>query len=512
MRLWPIAMLAAFLSGGAAATAQTGPCDRLAGLKIEDVNLLSATEVAAADGLPAYCRVLGYVRPAVNFEVRMPAGGWNGKFYMAGCGGFCGRLDSDRAGFANAANYGLKRNYAVASTDAGHWGQSVLDGRWAHDNRQAEVDWGHRAVHVTAATAKQLIAAYYGRPQAKSYFAGCSTGGRQANMAASRYPEDFDGIISGAPALDYPGLVGTLFAWLVQANTGPDGKDILSPAEVGLVREAVYAACDAKDGLEDGLISDPRACDFDPAALQCKAGQAAETCLGEAEVATLRKWYAGPTDSAGRQLYPGGIPRGSEPYWWLWLTGDGKGGGRLIPGFNRDFLAFMAFRDDPGEGFTAHDFDFDADPAKLAFMQAIYNSDTPDLDRFRERGGRMIMFHGWADAIVTPFKTVEYYEAVEQRVGNRAATQNFLRLFMVPGMDHCGLLKGPGIDQNGFDPLTALENWVEKGTAPDTLASRQTDKDGRVVWARPLCPWPKTARHDGVGVASLGSSFACADP
>jgi pimeloyl-ACP methyl ester carboxylesterase len=188
-------------------------CASLARLKIENVNLLSSAEVPATGDLPAYCRVLGYVRPAINFEIRLPLDNWNSKFYMVGCGGFCGTLDADRPGFTNAANYGLRRSYAVVTMDSGHWGSSVIDARWALSNLGAEMDWGQRAVTETARTTKSIIKSFYGAEQRKSYFAGCSTGGRMAAMEAERFPADFDGIISGAPALDYTGLVATFFAW-----------------------------------------------------------------------------------------------------------------------------------------------------------------------------------------------------------------------------------------------------------------------------------------------------------
>ena len=236
-------------------------CGAIANLKIENTNLLSATEVPAAGDLPAYCRVLGFVRPAINFEIRMPLQGWNGKFYMAGCGGFCGTLDADRPGFTNAMNFGLRRSYAVSTMDSGHWGTSVLDGRWAMNNPVAQMDWGQRAITETARVTKIALKTYYGSEQKKSYFVGCSTGGRMAAMEALRFPKDFDGIISGAPALDYTGLVATFFAWVTKANTGIDGKPIFPSSKVKLVQDAVYAACDEKDGLKDGIITDPRSCE-----------------------------------------------------------------------------------------------------------------------------------------------------------------------------------------------------------------------------------------------------------
>ena len=304
--------------------AAAGDCAALAGLRIEDTNLLSATAVPAADGVPAYCRALGYVRPAINFEVRLPVVDWNGKFYMVGCGGFCGQV-LDRPNFTNAINHGLRRNYAAATMDSGHWGTGATDGRWAWNNRLAEIDWGTRSVPEVARVARALVAAFYGRPAQRSYFAGCSTGGRQALVEAQRTlpnPTMFDGIIAGAPALDYTGLVATSMAWTTRANAGPNGRRLFDPAKVPLVQRAVLQACDAADGLQDGLISEPRRCDFDPTRLQCAAG-ANDTaqCLTETEVGVLRRWYGAARNSRGEQLYPGGIPLGSEPFWPVWLAG-----------------------------------------------------------------------------------------------------------------------------------------------------------------------------------------------
>ena len=504
-----LGMLILICSAAVTTRAQPGgECSSLANLKIEDTNLLSAAIVPAGGGLPEYCRVLGYVRPAINFELRMPTREWNGKLYMAGCGGFCGSVDTDNDGFANAINYGLARNYAAVTMDSGHWGMSVFDGRWAYNNRVAENDFGWRAVTETARVAKALVKTHYGTEQKKAYFAGCSTGGRMANMEARKFPNDFDGIISGAPAFNQTGLA-TFQTWLVQANTGPDGNDVLSKHKVSLIRDRVYEACDAKDGLKDGLIDDPRACNFKPASLRCRTGDAAD-CLSAAEVGVLEKWYAGAHDSKGKQLYPGGVPLGSEPFWPLWPTGLDKGGGRLIPRFITDFLRYAAFLDDPGESYSAAKFDFDTDPQRLATMAAIYNSTDPDLSAFKARGGKLLMYHGWADPIVPPQLTVDYYEAVETKMGGREATQGFLRLFMIPGFDHCGWQTGPGITELGFDPLTALENWVEKGEAPASLLATKQDNDGKTVWTRPLCPYPQKAKYKG-GDASVATNFACSD-
>jgi feruloyl esterase len=493
LRLAAFCLVTLFAPGVAGAATTGSACADLAALRIDDANFLSASVVPAAANLPGHCRVLGVIRPAINFEVRLPTRDWNGKFYMAGCGGFCGRLDSDLPGFTNAMNHGLRRGYAAATMDSGHWGAHRADGRWAWNNRLAENDWGWRGVTETARVAKALIAAFYARPQSKSYFAGCSTGGRMALMAAQRFPADFDGIIAGAPALDYSGLVGTHGAWVTQANLRPDGTEILDRSKVALIATAVVTACDAGDGRSDGVIDDPRNCDWQPSSLTC-GRETSATCLTPAEIGVLERWYAGPRDASGQQLYPGGIPRGSEPYWPLWLTG--KPGDRmpgLVPLFAQDYLRYMAFADDPGESHRVQDFDFERDPPRLEQMGTIYNADNPDLSAFAGRGGKLIVYHGWADPIVTPWRTLNYVEDVQRRMGRSSATDSFLRLFMLPGFDHCGVQTGPGANDAGFDPLPALEAWVERGIAPASIPSARIGADGAVQWSQTVCPYPKSA-------------------
>jgi len=497
-------------------------CAGLANLKVENSNLLSATEVPAAGDLPAHCRVLGFVRPAINFDVRLPLHSWNSKFYMVGCGGFCGTLDTDRPGFTNAANFGLRRNYAVVAMDSGHWGTGAVDGRWAMNNPVAQMDLGQRAVTETARVTKTILKTYYGTEQKRSYFVGCSTGGRMGVMEALRFPTDFDGIISGAPALDYTGLVATFFAWTTQANTGANGQPVFPASKVKLVQDAVYAACDETDGVKDGIISDPRTCDFKPSSLQCKASNTPD-CLTEAEVGVLEKWYRGPVNSQGQKLYPGGIPLGSEPHWPRWLTGLGNAPA-LMPLFVQDFLRYMAFEFSAGPPFKVAEFDFDKDPPRLAAQSRVYNAATfnpetgqvsfGDISAFRQAGGKLILYHGWGDPLVTPQLTVEFYEALAKRTGGFGATQEFARLFMVPGMDHCGIgTEASGIADTGIDPLTALERWVEEGKAPEELpATKMAASGDQTLWRRPVCAYPKVTRYKGSGDASDPASFACAEP
>ena len=513
-----VAMAAAALAGGLwAGTAQAADCAALGKLKIETTNLLSAAEVPATGDLPAYCRVLGYVRPAINFEVRLPLAGWNGKFYEAGCGGFCGVLDTARPGMFNSITYAERRNYAVAAMDSGHWGASVVDGRWALDNPVAKADWAWRAVTETARVGKALVLAFYGQKQSHSYFNGCSTGGRMAGVEATRFPKDFDGIIMGAPALDYTGLVATGFAWITQANTGADGKPIFGPAKLPLLRDAVLKACHATDGL----VADPRTCHFDPASLQC-TGADSPGCLTTVEVEAVKRLYAGPHDAAGHLLYPAGLPLGSEANWGLWITG---GGGRppALPFFARDFLRYMAFVPDAGPTYHVSQFDFARDPARLAPMAALYNAATwvpgspgsvqgADLSGFAKAGGHMIVWHGWGDPLVPPYFTVAWYEAWMKAAGSAEKAAETARLFMVAGMDHCGINpNNASITDTGLDPLTALEDWVEHGTAPASLLATKRDKDGKTVWQRPVCAYPQEAKL-GTGKPALATSWHCAAP
>lgn len=495
-------LASAWLAGPALAA---GDCAALGDVAFKDVDPLATTLVPAAGDLPEFCSVRGTIRPAISFELRLPAD-WNGGFYMAGCGGFCGTLAPDAPGFVNAMNHGLRRGYAAATMDGGHWGTGSTDARWALSNRVAEVDWGERAVRETAKAAQALTAAYYGTAPAPTIFAGCSTGGRMANMLAVKDPELFDGILNGAPALDYTGLVATFMAAVVQANTGPDGKPVVTPDVVPLIHDTVLAQCDAADGAEDGLVSDPDACTPDFASVTCEAGQNSP-CLSPAQVATLGVWYAtGAVNGAGEKLYPATIPPGSEPYWPLWLTGSDKAPA-LVPAFNRNFLAFMAFQDDPGESFGTADFDFDRDPPKLDFMGRIYNSDIPDMTAFAAAGGRMITWHGLADAIVPHGKTLDYYRTLADAAGLDALRQTN-RLFLLPGVDHCGIQPGPGITSAGFDPLTALETWLSAGTAPDSLLMTHADPD----WTRPACAWPTVATRTGSGDGNTAGDWTCATP
>ncbi len=467
-----VALTAALSTAASAEEKTAADCAAQRDVVFDAGFVTSARVIPAGEDLPAYCEVRATALPAISIEVRLPMEGWNGKYYQAGCGGFCGILGrADKAGgFINAMGPGLRKGYATATSDSGHHGLSVVDAGWAHNNPHAERDWGWRSIGETNRVAQAMIDAFYGAGPEQSYFQGCSTGGRMAHMAALKYPEMFSGIISGAPAMDYTGLVALKMAWIHQANTDEAGNPILKPGKDGLIGAEVMRQCDGADGKEDGLIEDPRACSVDLSVLRCAAGANGEDCLTDAELGVIAKWRQGPRNQAGEQLYPGGIPEGSEPFWWLWLTGKPGGGGKLVPVFGQSFGAYMAFPEDPGANYTPLDFDFELDPGRLATMAAVYNSDSPDISAFRDAGGKMIVWHGWADAIVTPYKTVAWHEAATEAAGGPEELAKSVQLFMIPGMDHCGLLPGPGgIDQSKIDPLSALEGWVERGETPSSI-------------------------------------------
>ncbi len=458
--------------------------------------------VAASPDLPEYCRVVGTLSTAINYEVRLPTTTWNGKFYMTGCGGFCGDVNAD------ACNAALARGYAIAATDGGHSG-SALDGSWGLDNRQAEIDWASRAVHLVAGNTKRLIRSYYGEAPAYSYFSGCSGGGREALMSAQTHPNDFDGIIAGAPANYQAYLAGVSQTWIEQAQFDDAGNRIFGTDKLGLIGAAVYDACDGIDGLVDGQIDDPRNCDVGAvlASLACDPGADGPDCLTAEEAGAVAKIYDSPRNSAGDVLYPGGLPAGSEELWFFISVGFGDNlsiGGS----FAQEYHRYLAYTRDPGEKFSLFDFDFDTDVKKLNPMARIYNATSPNLGGFKANGGKLLLYHGYADQLITPYGTIAYFESVVDKMGGPEATAEFARLFLLPGMGHCG--GGPG--PNVVDYLTAMENWVENGVAPNELIASRFAADGTVDRTRPVYPYPLVARYDGSGSIDDDANFSPVTP
>jgi hypothetical protein len=476
----------------------------LATLQDAPTHITAARWVGRHGVTPAYCRVRGYVKPHVDFEILLPGIRWNRKFIEMGCGGACGSIDSQACGDP------LRRHYTCIVSDAGHRGNGG-DWEWAKDNLQAKIDYGYRGAHVTALAGKALTRLYYHRPPRESYFDGCSTGGRQAMVEAERFPWDFNGIIAGAPPLNFTAN-SLAQLWASLAATTAAGKAILTPAAVQLVHQAVLAQCDLDDGVRDGVLGDPAACDFDPGRLLCRTGQS-KGCLSFAQVAAVRKIYAGPfagTDS----LSQGGYMPGSELE-WIGPDFSAAGGRGFLYSYNEGKFRYAAFLPDPGSGWQPADLDFRADYRRLGMMEALYSATNPDLRQFERNGGKLLMYQGWNDPFEPPAATTQYYETVERLMGGRAATQDFYRLFMVPGMGHCAGGEGAW----AIDYLSYLERWVEQGKAPQELLGwhlqpqaavgdlRFPPRPGEASFSRPVYPYPLWARYKGSGDPNAASSF-----
>lgn len=439
-----------------------------------------------ANGLPEYCEVKAYISPQIGFVLRLPSRTWNGKLLQTGCGeGYCGSIDIDSPTSLDA----LRRGYAVTTTDLGHRG-TPFDAKWAYNNLQGKLDFAYRATHTTSAVSKLILADFYDRPARKSYFQGCSTGGRQGMVSALLFPDDFDGIIAGAPTIMSTSSPFQSL-WAGMSNLDKDGKQILQPADAQVLHRAVVAACDASDGAKDGLFASPAQCKFDPAQAQCKAGQSAD-CLTAAQVEAARKIYEGPKDSQGRAIHLSGLPLGSELDWVDRVIGSNGQPGSNVAAMT-DWFRYMADSVDAGPLWQLGNLNWDEDPNNVGGMAAVYTANVASMSKFKARGGKLIQYHGWQDAAAVPLESVDYYEMTTRSMGGLAATQDFYRLFMIPGMGHCA--KG-GAD--AVDYLAYLESWVENGKAPDMLLGKHLE-NGSAAYTRPHFPYPDLARYKGRG-------------
>jgi feruloyl esterase len=437
---------------------------------------------------PAHCRVAAVLAPSsdshIEVEFWLPAADWNGKFEAVGNGGFAGVISY--AAMAAA----LREGYATASTDTGHKGGSAV---FAMGHPEKYVDFAWRSIHEMTVKAKALINDYYGRPARLSYWNGCSTGGRQGLKEAQRFPEDFDGVLAGAPA----NYETHLHAWTVEVGMAAikGDENILPASKIAVVHQAVLAACDSLDKVKDGLLNDPRKCKFDPGTLLCKGGDT-ENCLTADQVAAVKQIYAPARYNDGKLIFPSFEP-GSEMTW------AGVVSNAAPPQIGRDTFEYLTYAD---PNWDWHKFDLDRDTrAADKRDDGVIDAIDPDLSKFKAHGGKLLMYHGWNDTAIAPENSINYYTSVLQKMG--ANQSNWYRLFMVPGMQHCA--GGPGPNQ--FNGMAALERWRENGTAPEMMVAEHVS-GGTVDRTRPLCPYPQVAVYKGTGSINDAANFSCKAP
>ncbi|MGE0314024.1 MAG: tannase/feruloyl esterase family alpha/beta hydrolase [Lautropia sp.] len=523
-----VAAIAACLTFGARAEAASAEasksptdCAQLQRLALPATRIVSTAHVAEGEAragkqrLPSHCVLSGVfgertgvdgARYATHFELRLPDA-WNGRFQFMGGGGTDGSVKPAYGFDRNGSKPALADGYAVVSSDFGHQASDPRDASFGLDP-EARIDWGYRAIEAVTTRAKSVIGTYYGRAPSRSYFAGCSGGGRQALVASQRFADAFDGIVAGAPILEQHvaqiGSMQILQAFTAIAPRDDAGRPILSrafsDADLSLLATDVAKRCDGLDGLVDGIVDDYRACRYSPRALQCE-GEKTASCLAAPQVQALTSVLAGPTDSRGKRLY--------EPYPIDIAVGQWRGamlGTSNTPTPNarratNTSIRFV-FMTPPAPDFDYLAFDFDRDPPRLAASAPVTASNGTDYTGFKARGAKAIVYMGIGDALLNANGTLRWYERLAEANGGLAATQAFARYFHVPGMGHCG--GGPSLDQ--FDPFGALVAWVENGQAPDALMASGRAFPGRT---RPLCAYPKQTRHVGAGSIDDAANFRC---
>jgi feruloyl esterase len=499
-------------------------CANLKTLQLADTTIAIAESVtsgalagsdigAPLHDLPAFCRVAGEIRPTpdsrIRFEVWLPAEGWNGRVLGTGNGGFAGSIS-----YQQLAGY-LKRGFAVTGTDAGHEAEST-DASWAYGHPEKVKDFGWRAIHLTAERAKQILNAYYGKPADKSYFDACSDGGREALMEAQRFPDDYDGILAGAPAYAWSTLLGA-GARALQQLTG-DPNAYITDGKLNAIQRASLTACDALDGVKDNVIGEPAKCRFDPQVLLCK-GEDSPECLTQSQIDSLKFLYAGFKDEHGALIFPG-TSMGDETSWKQWVVGEDPTAS-LSSRFAQNYFRYMVTGDPRFNVLTARPDDLLR--KSIEKSAADLDATNPDLSKFAERGGKLILYHGLNDPAIAPGYTVSYFRNVQEKMGAEKSA-SFVRLYMIPGMEHC--TNGPGASAFGqlgiptsgpqFGLFDSLENWVEKGSPLDNVTATKYDAGPNGMpkpkFTRPLCAYPKVARYTGSGDTNDASNFACVAP
>jgi feruloyl esterase len=505
-------LAAAAIVASAPAAARAATCESLSSLKLPNTTITAAQTTvpgpftvpggppvnvpnpAVLSQLPAFCRVQATLAPTsdsdIKVELWLPSSGWNGKLQSVGNGAWAGVIPYP------ALAQAVLDGYAGAGTDTGHVGNTAT---FVPGHPEKLVDYGYRAVHEMTIVAKAVTAAFYGNAPSRSYWNGCSTGGRQGLMEAWKYPGDYDAVIAGAP-VNYRTHQMTAELWIAQAVHKTDASYI-PPAKYPAIHRAALDACDAKDGLKDGLIDDPRACRFDPAVLQCKEGPSTSdstSCLTAPQVAAARQIYSpAVAPSTRKDIFPALQP-GGELGW------DALAGPRAIPEAV-EFFQYVVLND-PNWDYRTLSFDTAAQQADAA-AGAVLNVIDPNLKPFFDRGGKLLLYHGWNDQFVSPINSINYYSSVLDAPATRGQAKDAVRLFMAPGMNHCRGGEGP----NAFDAIGALDRWVERGQAPNRLDAAHATA-GTVDRTRPLCAYPQVARYNGTGSTDDGANFTCRAP
>jgi feruloyl esterase len=440
------------------------------------------------ENTPAFCRVAATIRPSPDSVIKVevwlpPASAWNGKFMAIGNGGQAGQIYYQQMGTP------LSLGYAVASTDTGHEG-TTADGSYALGHPEKVIDFGYRAVHEMVLKSRAIVNSYYAQAAKKSYWSGCSTGGRQGLEDLQRYPNDFDGAVTGAPALNP--LQAAQIVWTAQAVHKEEGS-LIPAAKFPVIHNAVLAACDANDGVKDGVLENPLRCKFDPQVLQCK-GSDGPDCLTTPQVEAARKIYSPAVNprTGAKIAFP--FEPGSEKGWAFAASPK-------PPQLTLTGLQNGVFKNPDWDYRT---FNFDSDLALLEKESAPRDARDPNLQPFFSHGGKLIMYHGWSDNLIPPQNSVNYYKTVADTLGGKSKIDGSYRLFMVPGMSHCS--GGDGTDR--FDAISALEQWVEKGKAPDSIQAARYAGD-KIDRTRPLCPYPQVAVYKGSGSTDAAANFSC---
>jgi hypothetical protein len=484
-------------------------CESMANFQLKGIVRIESEMILASGSTPAHCKIKGLLDPEIAFEVFLPAK-WNGRFYMIGNGGHAGESLDDPSRVSQLKE-ALQVGFAAAQTNTGHDSRKEPGASFVLSNPQKAIDYAYRAVHLTATTAKDIIKDYYRAPALRAYWNSCSNGGRQGMIEAQRFPEDFDGIIANAPWLDQTGFtIGAMWNQKALSETA------ISAAKMALVADRVMKKCDAIDGLKDGLIDDPRKCDFDPKhdVPACSQGADGDDCLTSAQAEAIAKIYSGPT-SNGKPFFPGFMPGSEAVAPAFFGSGESSGWMNLIIsaqpnakaadfGLAEDTMRYLVHKP-PKPDYDYKTFDYDRDIHLLDEWGKQADAKNPDLSNFKKHGGKLLMTYGWADPILQPMMGVNYYEQALSK--NGASTTDFFRLFMIPGMSHCS----GGIGTDKHDPMTAIINWVERGKAPESIqASRVVNN--KVVRTRPLCVYPKVARYSGKGSIDDAANFRCVEP